>query len=95
MDMIGKIYLPSSKQHCFILVATDYFTKWVEAKPYKAVDKIKVIGLIKELIYRFGIPQTITVDNGIVFDRKILRSFTAEFEISLVNSTPYYAQANG
>ena len=65
MDMIGKIHPPSLKHHCFILVATDYFTKWVEAKPYKAVDQTEVIGFIKDLIHRFGIPQTITADNGL------------------------------
>ncbi|CAL2229074.1 unnamed protein product [Prunus armeniaca] len=27
MDLIGKIYPASSKQHCFVIVATDYFTK--------------------------------------------------------------------
>nr|AAS01936.1 retrotransposon protein, putative, unclassified [Oryza sativa Japonica Group]ABF96961.1 retrotransposon protein, putative, unclassified [Oryza sativa Japonica Group] len=31
IDMIGMINPPSSKGHKFILVATDYFTKWVEA----------------------------------------------------------------
>ena len=30
MDLIGKIYRASSKEHNFILVATDYFIKWVE-----------------------------------------------------------------
>jgi len=29
IDLIGQIYQPSSKGHKFILVATDYFTKWV------------------------------------------------------------------
>ena len=95
MDMMGKIHPPSSKHHCFILVATDYFTKWVEAKPNKAVDQTEVIGFIKDLIHRFGIPQTITVDNGTVFDGKMVKFFVAELGISLVNSTPYYAQANG
>jgi len=33
IDLIGPIYPPSSKGHKFILVATDYFTKWVEAIP--------------------------------------------------------------
>ena len=27
MDFIGKIYLPSSKRHTFIIIATDYFHK--------------------------------------------------------------------
>ena len=93
--MIGKIHPHTSKHHCFILAATYYFTKWVEAKPYKAVDQTEVIGFIKELIHRFGISQTIIVDNETVFDGKMVKSFVAEFGISLVNSTPYYSQANG
>ena len=35
IDLIGQIYPPSSKNHKFILLATDYFTKWVEAIPLK------------------------------------------------------------
>ena len=31
MDLIGKIYPPSSKHHVFIILATNYFIKWVEA----------------------------------------------------------------
>ena len=38
MDLIGKINLASSKGHNFILVAIDYFTKWVEEVPLKTVE---------------------------------------------------------
>ena len=38
MDFIGKIYPPSSKRHTFIIVATDYFTKWVEVQPITNVS---------------------------------------------------------
>jgi hypothetical protein len=34
MDVIGKIKLKASNGHWFILVAIDYFTKWVEATSY-------------------------------------------------------------
>jgi hypothetical protein len=35
IDLIGQINPPSSKGHKFVLLATDYFTKWVEAIPLK------------------------------------------------------------
>ena len=50
MDLIGKIYLASSKGHDFILVATDYFTKWVEAVLVKKLERKDVIQFIKEKI---------------------------------------------
>ncbi|XP_043700115.1 uncharacterized protein LOC122650800 [Telopea speciosissima] len=35
MDLIGKVTPPAIKGHCFIILATDYFTKWVEAVPMR------------------------------------------------------------
>jgi transposase InsO family protein len=68
MDMIGKINPPSSKGHQYILAIMDYFTKWVEAIPMKTVTLKDVINFIKEhVIHRFGIPQTIMTDGGLVF----------------------------
>ncbi|XP_058208221.1 uncharacterized protein LOC131321234 [Rhododendron vialii] len=39
LDVIGKIYPPSSGNHTYILVATNYFTKWAEVVPLKSVDQ--------------------------------------------------------
>ena len=47
MDMIGQVYPASSKGHKYILVATDYFTEWIEAVPLKAVATRDVIEFIK------------------------------------------------
>ncbi|CAL1407787.1 unnamed protein product [Linum trigynum] len=47
MDLIGMIYPPSSKKHVFIILATDYFTKWVEAKPLKVANQEEVISFIQ------------------------------------------------
>ena len=49
IDLIGQIYPPSSKNHKFILVAIDYFTKWVEAIPLKTVRSKEIIEFVKEL----------------------------------------------
>jgi hypothetical protein len=50
IDLIGQIFPSSSKGHKFILVATDYFTKWVEAIPLKKVTLANVIDFVKEHI---------------------------------------------
>ena len=42
IDIIGKIHPTASNGHEFILVAIDYFTKWVEAASYKVLNSKKV-----------------------------------------------------
>jgi transposase InsO family protein len=79
-----------------VLLATDYFTKWVEAIPLKKVTSENMVEFVKEhIIYRFGIPQTITTDQGAQFVSLEFREFAESMGIKLFNSSPYYAQANG
>jgi hypothetical protein len=96
MDLIGQINPPTSKGHKWIMVGTDYFTKWVEAVPMRNVTAKDVIHFVKEhIIYRFGIPQTITTDQGSVFVAEEFQKFAKEMGITLIQSSSYYAQANG
>jgi hypothetical protein len=96
IDLIGQINPPSSKGHKFVLLATDYFTKWVEEIPLKKVTSKNLVEFVKEhIIYRFGIPQTITTDQGAQFVSLEFREFAESMGIKLFNSSPYYAQANG
>jgi hypothetical protein len=46
IDLIGQIFPSSSKGHKFVLVATDNFSKWVEAVPLKAASSTNVIEFI-------------------------------------------------
>jgi len=78
------------------LVATDYLTKWVEAIPLKKVTSTNMIDFLKEhIIYRFGIPQTITTDQGTMFTSREFDEFAIGMGIKVLHSSPYYAQANG
>jgi IS30 family transposase len=96
MDLIGKVRPTSKRKNCFVIVVTDYFTKWVEVKAYKDVTESDVIQFIKEMmIHRFGLPQSITLDNGMVFNVSRVLAFAQEYGIKILNSTPYYALANG
>ena len=96
MDFIGQINPPSSKGHHFVLVAMNYFTKCTEAVHLKNMTHREVIEFITEhIIHRFGIPQTLTTDQGSSFVSKEVRAFAESYKIKLLNSSPYYAQANG
>lgn len=75
-----------------MLVALDYFTKWVEAIPLKDVDQQDVIDFIEEhIIFRFGIPQMITTDRGTVFIERRVVQYAESRWIKLLASIPYYA----
>jgi hypothetical protein len=96
LDLIEEIRPPSSKSQRYILVGVDYFTKWIKAIPLPNVNQEDVIKFIqKHIIYRFGIPETITTDQGSVFTGRKMQEFATEMGFKLLTSTPYYAQANG
>ena len=62
----------------------------------KTVTSNNMVDFVKEhIVYRFGIPQTITTDQGTMFTSKEFRDFSTSMGIKLLNSSPYYAQANG
>eukprot|EP00253_Pinus_taeda_P006940 PITA_06940 len=50
LDIIGEIVPHSSKQHRYILMATDYFTKWVEVVPLKIANSENIIEFIDQFI---------------------------------------------
>ncbi|RVW50063.1 Gypsy retrotransposon integrase-like protein 1 [Vitis vinifera] len=75
MDIVGPLpAAPAQKK--FLLVATDYFSKWVEAEAYASIKDKDVTKFVwKNIICRFGIPQTIIADNGPQFDSIAFRNF--------------------
>jgi hypothetical protein len=96
LDFIGEIHLPSSGQHRWILVATDYFTKWIEAIPTRNANHTVIIKFLQENIFaRFGCSKRLVADNAAAFKDKQLVKLCEELGIQLVHSTAYYPQGNG
>ena len=89
LNFLGKNNPPSLKGHRFMLVATDNFTKRTEAVPLKNLTNREVIEFITEhIIHRFGLPQTLTTDQGSSFISKEVRAFIESYKIKLLNSSP-------
>ena len=62
----------------------------------KTVTSNSMVDFVKEhIVYHFGIPQTITTNQGTMFTLEEFRDFAANMGIKLLNSFAYYAQANG
>lgn len=96
IDFIGVINPPSSAGHSYVLIATDYFTKWVEAIPVKNATFEIVCRFLKEnIISRFGVPFKIVTDNAATFSSSEISQFCLEYNILLTHSSDYYPQGNG
>ncbi|XP_055806891.1 uncharacterized protein LOC129875625 [Solanum dulcamara] len=96
MDVISTIEPSTSNGHRFILVAIDYFTKWVEAASYKLVTKKVIVDFVRNnLICRFGIPDSIITDNGANLNSHLIKEICEQFKINHRNSTVYRPQMNG
>lgn len=64
-------------------MVTDYFTKLVQAIPLKTVASTNMIDFVKEhIIYRFGVPQTITTDHGTMFTSSEFEEFPTSMRLS-------------
>ena len=79
IDIIGKIHPTTSNGYEFILVAIDYFTKWLEAASNKVLNSKKVAQFIQtNIICRYGVPHEIIPNNELHFKgetEKLLRQF--------------------
>ena len=95
MDIVGH-FLKAVRNKIYLLVGTDYFTKWVKAELLANIRDVDAKRFVwKNIITRFGIPQTLISDNGLQFDSKAFRRYYCDLGIMNRYSTPAYPQGNG
>ena len=95
LDFIGKINPNSSGKNKWILTATDYFTKWIEAIPsWRATEEAIMDFIEKNILARFGCLKLIMTDNSPAFKSKKMINFCHKYHISLNHSTAYYPHGN-
>ena len=65
INVAGPVIPKASNGHEYILVAIDYFIKWVEAASYKSVTQTVVARFLKHnIICRYNVPRELITDNG-------------------------------
>ena len=94
IDIIGKILPKSSSGHEYILVAIDYFTKWVEVASYARLIAAKVATFIRShIICRYGVLHKLISNRGVHF-RGEVDTLVHEYGIQHHRSSVYRPQTN-
>ncbi|XP_057775283.1 uncharacterized protein LOC130994259 [Salvia miltiorrhiza] len=95
IDIVGKLpTAPGGK--CFLIVAVDYFSKWVEAEVVAKIDEVTVERFIwRNICCRFGVPRIIVLDNGTQFTRQRIADFCDRMDITQRFVSVAHPQANG
>ncbi|XP_011074079.1 uncharacterized protein LOC105158875 [Sesamum indicum] len=95
IDIVGP-FPPAPAQKKFIIVAVEYFTKWVEAEAVAKIYENEVINFVwKNIICRFGLPRILISDNGTQFQGKKITGWCKELKIAQHFTAVVNPQANG
>ncbi|XP_073016849.1 uncharacterized protein [Primulina eburnea] len=95
MDIVGPFPIaPAQKK--FLLVAVDYFSKWVEAEPLAIITENDVLKFLwKSIVCRYGVPRRLISDNGRQFQGAKIEAWCKEMKIQQVFTSVAYPQSNG
>ncbi|GJU96073.1 reverse transcriptase domain-containing protein [Tanacetum coccineum] len=80
----------------FLVIAIDYFTKWVEAAPLATITGKNILKFVwTNIVCHFGIPGIIISDNGKQFSKNPFRDWCTELNIKQQFTSVAHPQANG
>ena len=78
-----------------MLVAIDKFSKWIEARPITKIKSEQAVQFFTDIVYRFGVPNSIITDNGTQVTRKKFLRFCDDHHICVDWSAVAHPQTNG
>jgi transposase InsO family protein len=94
LDIVGPFRkAPGGFTH--LLVAIDKFAKWVEVRPITNLRAEQAITFFTDIIYRFGVPNSIITDNGSQFTGRKFLEFCDKFHIHVDWAAVAHPQTNG
>ncbi|XP_015942775.1 uncharacterized protein LOC107468047 [Arachis duranensis] len=95
IDILGP-FPTAPRQVKFLVVAIDYFSKWIEAQPLARITSVQMISFVwQHIICRFGIPQHIVTDNGRQFIDHNFQTFLQNLKVKQHFSSVEHPQSNG
>jgi hypothetical protein len=93
LDMIGP-FKKAQGGYTHVLVAIDKFTKWIEYKPIASLISAKAVEFIQDIIFGFGIPNSIITDLGSNFTSLEFFDFCEQKSIQMKYASVAHPRAN-
>ena len=95
MDILGPLPL-TPRGNRFLLVVTDYFTKWTESYAIPNQEAVTVAEkLVVEFVCRFGVPRELHSDQGTNFESKVMAEVCKLLDIEKTRTSPLHPQSDG
>ena len=95
VDIMGP--LPETQDgNKYVLVAADYFKKWVEAYGIPNQEALTVASkLVDDMFCRFSPPEQLYSNQGHQFESELVKEVCSLLQIRKTRTTPYIPQCNG
>jgi hypothetical protein len=94
INIIGKL-TPAQGNYTLVVIAVEYFTKWIEAKLLTNVSFATIKKFFwQNIIYRYGVPRHIIVDNAKYFDNAMFKEFCQHIGTKIAFASVYHPQSN-
>jgi ribonuclease HI len=95
LDLLGPLP-PAQGNLKYVVVAVEYFSKWIEAKPLATITSVTVQKFFwQNIVCRFGVPKAITVDNGTQFDAETFKDFCDQIGTKIHFASVRHPESNG
>eukprot|EP00731_Ephydatia_muelleri_P000810 Em0001g810a len=82
-------------EKCSYLLMVDYYSRFIEVTRLGGLSTEAVIGAVKGIFARHGVPEEVVSDNGPQFSSRTFQNFSREYGFEHITSSPLYPQSNG
>jgi hypothetical protein len=95
LDLLGPLP-PAQVNLKYVVVAVEYFSKWIEVKPLATITSATVQKFFwQNIVCRFGVPKAITADNGTQFDVETFKTFCDQIGTKIHFASVRHPESNG
>jgi hypothetical protein len=95
LDLLGPLP-PAQGNLKYVVVAVEYFSKWIEAKSLATITSAIVHKFFwQNIVCHFGVPKSIMVDNGTQFDAETFKTFYDQIGTKIHFASVRHPESNG